>query len=219
MYCSKCGKELTEEIKFCPGCGAAVNEDSKNTNETLPPVYGSGSISSSLGTKPFFIASAAGTILMIILTLTNWVKFSVPTSLGGSNRNDFSYSLFSIFKIMKNIKVINQDKVSIIGDFFILVLFAVWIAALAAMIVFCFNLFKNKDKCVFWGKIAMDAAIVLSVLSIVLIFIISKIVNNEVFGFEYADISTTVLPFIVGILAIAGRVYLMKMLGKELSGN
>ena len=27
MFCSKCGNELTEEDKFCPKCGSAVEDD------------------------------------------------------------------------------------------------------------------------------------------------------------------------------------------------
>ena len=27
MFCKNCGKELTNDTKFCPACGTAVNED------------------------------------------------------------------------------------------------------------------------------------------------------------------------------------------------
>ena len=46
MYCSNCGKEITEDIKFCYNCGNSVNEQQvsnkkgKNKNEQTSLVWG-----------------------------------------------------------------------------------------------------------------------------------------------------------------------------------
>lgn len=34
MYCSKCGKEITDEVAFCPYCGASLNANA-NTNVSV----------------------------------------------------------------------------------------------------------------------------------------------------------------------------------------
>lgn len=34
MFCSHCGKEIKEGMKFCPGCGAPLNTLKQNTPET-----------------------------------------------------------------------------------------------------------------------------------------------------------------------------------------
>ena len=38
MFCSKCGKEIEDGAKFCPGCGAAIKDtvgNKKNSEETV----------------------------------------------------------------------------------------------------------------------------------------------------------------------------------------
>lgn len=37
MFCSKCGKELPEGVRFCPDCGAAVNRTAGGDNSDGPP--------------------------------------------------------------------------------------------------------------------------------------------------------------------------------------
>lgn len=37
MYCSKCGKQIADDSKFCPGCGAKVDGSDERTSNTLLP--------------------------------------------------------------------------------------------------------------------------------------------------------------------------------------
>lgn len=39
MYCRKCGKEISDDTKFCPECGAAVNVSASAHNPETPPIY------------------------------------------------------------------------------------------------------------------------------------------------------------------------------------
>ena len=36
MFCKNCGKEITDESKFCSGCGCLQNESDNNLNVQLP---------------------------------------------------------------------------------------------------------------------------------------------------------------------------------------
>lgn len=45
MFCEKCGKELREGVKFCPGCGAALENADENTrNNRNAPSVGNGTL-------------------------------------------------------------------------------------------------------------------------------------------------------------------------------
>ena len=59
-YCTKCGKELEDDARFCPGCGCAVGEYSYNN--TLKDNEGS---AVGYGILGFFIP-IAGLILFLV---------------------------------------------------------------------------------------------------------------------------------------------------------
>lgn len=78
MYCSKCGKEISEGTTYCPACGTAVNEqtrsqppqqpvvvnivnsnENKNVNNNINGAFGSGYPSKSKWTA-FFLCFFLG---------------------------------------------------------------------------------------------------------------------------------------------------------------
>jgi len=38
MFCEKCGKELREGVKFCPGCGKVIEDAGANIGGQAPSV-------------------------------------------------------------------------------------------------------------------------------------------------------------------------------------
>ena len=77
MFCVKCGKELKEDAKFCPYCGAEVrsNSDNENNNEfqlkneeivTLEPLANE---TNNMGTLEILLLAASA--LIIIFSLIN----------------------------------------------------------------------------------------------------------------------------------------------------
>jgi len=74
MYCSKCGKELNDVVKFCPSCGFSVHQ----INESGPKANNSEAVKLQT-TDPFAVITLAAAlaslfILPIIFVPIGWLS-------------------------------------------------------------------------------------------------------------------------------------------------
>lgn len=71
MFCSKCGKELPEETKFCPFCGqqnvAAVNQAKAESAPTVSPVPEN--VPEKKGNKAKMVGIAATALIVVVAAL------------------------------------------------------------------------------------------------------------------------------------------------------
>lgn len=116
MFCNKCGKEISENTKFCTSCGAPVQD--RQPVAATPPLqpqqqaYPSNmgyqgdtayqtAAAAPTGSKKTTVAIAAVSAVLVIITmLCGWFTFSIPSSVINApiSVNDFGYS-FSVFQI------------------------------------------------------------------------------------------------------------------------
>lgn len=77
MYCKHCGKELNQDARFCPACGAEQNTyddpfTSTEVNEVVEP-------------KParvWSIFSKIGRIMGIVAIATSWIPYLIGLTIG-----------------------------------------------------------------------------------------------------------------------------------------
>lgn len=107
MFCSKCGKELTDDIKFCPECGHPVNNNQdENLSEDIK-----NSINETQKKKP------SGCLIAIIILFILFI-FLLLISSGGDNSTSTSSKSSSCPSVLDMEDAINQYKsVDIITKF------------------------------------------------------------------------------------------------------
>lgn len=96
--CSNCGAEMQDDVKFCPACGAAQNEEQpveQQTQAQQQPYYGQPRQSYSEQPFPVFglIGMIAGILGIIFVWIITWVGLAMAvigivfSSIGMAQRN------------------------------------------------------------------------------------------------------------------------------------
>ena len=90
MYCKKCGKELDENIRFCPACGTEQRVAEFGAEESVEEVTvttaeqeaNAGVVEEPQQPKVWKVFSIIGKILGIVSISTCWIPFMLGLSLG-----------------------------------------------------------------------------------------------------------------------------------------
>lgn len=193
MICKKCGKENTDNSKFCLSCGTPINE-----GQDKSPLKGN------IFTDRFKITLLVSVILsgiVIILPFCTWVNVPIANSiysLFGGNENISNYSLFS-YTIAGNTY----------GNSFSGILYIVLLLAIIAMIlnlIYIIKIILNKkhylkfcmfgsilmliSSLVFWSIMGLSSAITANLINVTATPVIAVLIN----------IANIVLVFIISSL-------------------
>lgn len=91
-YCTKCGKELENGIKFCPNCGASTtNEENTNMNNNQNNNQKKSKIAAgilgiflgSLGIHNFYLGYTSKAVAQLLLTLIGWILCGIGPVVAG----------------------------------------------------------------------------------------------------------------------------------------
>ena len=81
MYCKNCGKELGNDVRFCPNCGTFVQEDAQQPSTATAPIETNAGVVENKPPKVWTVFSIIGKILGIVCISTslipylNWFSF------------------------------------------------------------------------------------------------------------------------------------------------
>ena len=85
MYCRNCGKEISEETRFCPACGSKQFEDSNRSHETYDDPFTTSSEAIEVEDKPakcWSVFALIGKILGIVSLCLCWIPYPLAMALG-----------------------------------------------------------------------------------------------------------------------------------------
>lgn len=175
MFCSNCGKELLDDMKFCPNCGIKIQLPKQEN-----AIYESQKSNPFKFTLDFLICIVVPLLLFIILLWTHSSIFqilsicNIPFLIGGilalnnfKNKNFFSFFSTIVFVLVSVISIIIHFlsiiyKITLIKKMAIfesgtLFIHIAIILSLAFAYVFVFENYKNKKKLISKGNIILFA--------------------------------------------------------------
>lgn len=80
MFCSKCGKEIDHEVKFCPNCGNGIAKNLTTTQQNnKTESYKSRTVAvilalflGAIGVHRFYVGKVGSGVLMLLLSLCSF---------------------------------------------------------------------------------------------------------------------------------------------------
>lgn len=199
MFCTKCGNELADNMKFCPKCGAQV---SGNTGDVSS---GGKSINISLDGMPLKVSFERIKIIKAFFLLLT-LAATVFVALGGllpivhCEIGAFGYSVggdWTLFELREKINILEQYDIE--GDALTNFKICVWIAIVAYFVSVFFaakallallmggkryQITNPVTVSMFWG---MGSVVIL----ILLILFTNHMTAEELYGMEFFTITST----------------------------
>lgn len=102
-YCTKCGLELPEKVKFCPNCGASISDYKNNISEKKQPPK---TTKNRISTKSIIVVG----VIVLILIIAAIVAFSIINSV--NLQNDANSAKSNI-----NVKISHSNYSDNLGNF------------------------------------------------------------------------------------------------------
>lgn len=153
MFCWKCGKELPEEAKFCPGCGAQINGEKRTISAEIIAPH-TDNIKRGLGAlkdcKGLFLGTIAGIIMALFFLGGEMFEVTFEFFTTFSER-------FTMFEENESLKTV-----------FIL-------AHIAVLTLMVMPLLTGKT----WGSFHLYPAAVIPLINVVVFFIIMLSVKEQ----------------------------------------
>lgn len=200
MYCKYCNRELSSEEKFCPECGNAINESEHR-----------------ISSNNFYLAiSVVVALFSIFMLFQKWFRGTIL---------DFSIkgSIYQSFSIVNKVKEIAGD---ISGGRSIQVVYAtillLLVLCILSTILFGIHVIKSlfgTRQGTFYLKWGFNLTILLVVLSILIMIIIYERIDSISYGLLGSMISLTLTPYIIGAIALFGRIYLIRKIKNEINAE
>ena len=111
MFCKKCGREISDNAKFCPYCGQSTNKEVYNVEEQTIELRNKTKETSELNTITItFLIVTVITLVLSILNLIVWIKIialALATALTGAGiyyyikkRSKFDFLVITINAVL-----------------------------------------------------------------------------------------------------------------------
>lgn len=145
MFCFNCGKNIADDIKFCPHCGARTYIEAKNTYPPMDgPVGGYEVVPAAVVEAPAEVKEPltmrSGLVCAIIFTALSTLFWNVLGIITGVLGIIFAAMTKSACKAGDAVKAKSRRRVSKTMNITTIVLFVLWIVMFVALIVFAAQL-------------------------------------------------------------------------------
>ncbi len=84
-FCSNCGNELEENVKFCPKCGKGTENSTSNNTEQKSKIAAGlfGIFLGYLGIHNFYLGYTSKGISQLLLTVVGWIACGIGPVVSG----------------------------------------------------------------------------------------------------------------------------------------
>ncbi|MEG1459412.1 MAG: zinc ribbon domain-containing protein [Acetivibrio sp.] len=194
MYCSKCGKEISDDLKYCSYCGER-QEIKENVKKNQKENFGIGQ-----GKEMKLYISLGISGLNCILLFFNWMKIPMMNGISNFFNGNDSGSSFSFFGYIFSLNSNTND--SFIVAIVVLVLGILGLLSIILNIAYIVSTLKQRQKHFKYGTIASWILCILSSLFLLIAGLSTAILKV---------MKMTFAPWLVFALSIANIVLIKKL--------